>query len=960
VSVVVNEYVSFEQRREALAMGNCFAKQHIAVDDRSTTIGKTASTEHSRKSDTAVEDGTLTETEVDITLPLTPASTLQSLSPRQPDLCPPTPPPQIPPRSPQKTSSYSSSSSSAMVQFTMPSSSERVPTTTSRIPKEAARHSRAYQARLEKARHLQMALQRTPSQQSIEDSSASSPSRQDDDRSDPYGPSVRYSLSAESHTTQHSQLNDEFEASVSKGMIWAEMECSDRVLAVCLSRRKPSLNLSTPSLYLAVGSEDGKVTVTELLDDSSLTTSLSLGSSRRLGPCLSIYREGRIRSIDFSPDGMYLAIGGDDCNCAIYQLEYHQTEDTEKLCDLELCAEIQRVDRVMAVHFCPFARYLAVGGYDGTVAIISVDQLASADPVAVATIPRNGLVLCLDWSPDGQYLAIGGSDRCCALVAVGASWRVFREIRRSASVQAVKWYPNGGRFLAIGSGDVAIVERDTLAVKHEINLRSSARNGASPSRRSQQSKVNDLCWSPNGSYLVVSGQENKCSILETKSYAAIHEVRRTENTTCAVWGQQTVIAGIPRRYLVVGGEDRKAVILKAGLEVNAAASSIGDDLSSALSTASSYFSNRGDWVYNEHAFKDIDETIAEAPDDRNEEQNAATVKALAFSRGSRSRPSAYFALATSDGAVTVRSVLNWKIVTQREYASPIQTLAFSNGSRFLAVGCEDGKLYIVMTAPSWAIMTEQQFNGPISSLAFSRNNERLAVGCLNGILTFLSPRQGWKVVGKIDAIDSPILSVDWTSRNLAIGRQDGTVSIYDSAQVIYSSFCVAVADIRRRGPVRAVTFGTSSRFLVVGGDDGMISVYSSKGDWVLCHQITTEASVSCLKWSPSGRYLAYSDKKNPLKVIDTVFWAEVEEANDLNSLSPSNGGESVSMSNIAISQDGKRIAFCGFGGGTHIANSSRWDVVFSLHQSQHPREGGGDTYSSSSRDDIDPAAFLSD
>lgn len=216
------------------------------------------------------------------------------------------------------------------------------------------------------------------------------------------------------------------------------------------------------------------------------------------------------------------------------------------------------------------------------------------------------------------------------------------------------------------------------------------------------------------------------------------------------------------------------------------------------------------------------------------------------------------------------------------------------------------------------------------------------------------------MVGKIDASESPILSVDWTSKSLAIGRQDGTVSIYDSAQVIYSNLCVAVADIRRRRPVRAVAFGTSSRFLVVGGDDGMISVYSSKGDWALCHQITTEASVSCLKWSPTGRYLAYSDEKNPFKVIDTVFWAEIEEANDLNSLSPSKGDESLSLSNIALSQDGKRIAFCGAGGGTHIVNASRWEVVFSLHQSQHARQGDGDTYSISSRDDIHPAAFLSD
>jgi WD40 repeat protein len=493
------------------------------------------------------------------------------------------------------------------------------------------RQGRALQARLQKARYMQMAMMnnssnnisnKLPSPGSTRSlgsdtvgSFSSIPEDDDDYQVANAGLMVplRYSMStgsaevtaANNHHNNKGHyhrgaassssslgLNEEFEANMSKGMIWAEVERDNAVLAVALSRQKPTLRRSTPPpLFLAVGTENGSVTVTELLDDSSLSPLLmsrvgvgAAAAASRLGSTVSLTRcrGGRIRSLDFSPNGNFLAVAGDDCTCAILRLDYHSTannaadddDDYPSLQQLHVVAEIARVDRIYAVQFSPNGAYLAIGGFDGNVAIVSMEQQQQQQqphvrggrggggstvlaPVILREIPCDGLVLTLDWSPDGQYLAIGMTNKTCVLVDVTDSWQVVYTIRRPASVQTVQWHPNGGRYLAIGSNDVVIIDRETLTIKHELDVRGGGRDQeASPSGRQQQQqrsvfRVNNVCWSPNGSFLVTNGSDNKCKLLETKAYTTIHEIRRT-GITSVVWGQQNVIAGIPHRYLVSG------------------------------------------------------------------------------------------------------------------------------------------------------------------------------------------------------------------------------------------------------------------------------------------------------------------------------------------------------------------------------------------------------------------------
>jgi WD40 repeat protein len=146
-----------------------------------------------------------------------------------------------------------------------------------------------------------------------------------------------------------------------------------------------------------------------------------------------------------------------------------------------------------------------------------------------------------------------------------------------------------------------------------------------------------------------------------------------------------------------------------------------------------------------------------------------------------------------------------------EFAKPIRTLMFSSSSNYLALGGDEGVLY-VLSVPSRSMILNTIFSSPIQSVAFSKHDERLAIGSSDGILTLLCPDADWEPIGEIEDSESPILAQDWCSKNLAVGREDGSVAIFDTEKV-FSNFFVPVAEFSNSLPVRSVAFGASGRFL---------------------------------------------------------------------------------------------------------------------------------------------------
>jgi WD40 repeat protein len=103
-------------------------------------------------------------------------------------------------------------------------------------------------------------------------------------------------------------------------------------------------------------------------------------------------------------------------------------------------------------------------------------------------------------------------------------------------------------------------------------------------------------------------------------------------------------------------------------------------------------------------------------------------------------------------------------------------------------------------------------SAPILSIAFSKLDERLTVGSKDGVLTLICPATDWGPVGEIEQSEAAVSAQDWSSKNLAVGRDDGTIAVFENEKV-YSNFFVPHAELTQKLPIRSVAFGAGGRFL---------------------------------------------------------------------------------------------------------------------------------------------------
>jgi WD40 repeat protein len=153
----------------------------------------------------------------------------------------------------------------------------------------------------------------------------------------------------------------------------------------------------------------------------------------RQSPVARIRPVARAVALAASPDGKWLAAGGDDSRVSIWNLETGVLTET-----------LAGGSTIFALQFSPDSKLLASATHGAAVDVWAVDKWTLKN-----SRREKRSVKCLAFSPDSRWLATGGTDRTL-LITDTETWKtVVEKPNQDRWVEGVAFSPDGRRLYSI-------------------------------------------------------------------------------------------------------------------------------------------------------------------------------------------------------------------------------------------------------------------------------------------------------------------------------------------------------------------------------------------------------------------------------------------------------------------------------------------------------------------------------
>lgn len=292
---------------------------------------------------------------------------------------------------------------------------------------------------------------------------------------------------------------------------------------------------------------------------------------------LLVYRghTGPVTALAWSPDGSYLASGGDDHTIHTWHAEtgvaaYIFRGSSGGVPALTWASDSQRMASASAgpttsggepaqgdtvqvwyaltgkaiytykghtrgitdVAWNPISDRVASASTDYTVQLW--DATTGKQPLTHLTSPWYAWSLA--WSPDAKWMATGGPDTNIQVWDANTGKSAFTYQGHTSSIEAVAWSPNGNNLVS-GSDDRTVriwqVSRPTSLLIY----------------RGHTNYVRSVAWSPDGKYIASSSSDKTVQVWYASTGASIHTYRgHTSSVTTVVWSPDG-------RFVASGSED---------------------------------------------------------------------------------------------------------------------------------------------------------------------------------------------------------------------------------------------------------------------------------------------------------------------------------------------------------------------------------------------------------------------
>jgi WD40 repeat protein len=560
------------------------------------------------------------------------------------------------------------------------------------------------------------------------------------------------------------------------------------------SGRVFSVNFSPNGQYIATTTEDGIIEILDINGKNLLK--------------FKSHNNKSVRSVDFSPNNQYIATAGEDGTARIWNLS-----------GKELTKLIGHQGEVWSVKFSPDGQRLVTAGEDGTARIwdLSGKELTKLTG-------HQGSIWNATFSPNNKYIATAGRDGTARIWH--SSGRELKQLTgHLGSVISLSFNPQGDRLVTTGEdGTVRLWQVSEKTLGQPLGKWNNSRDS-----------VLSVSFSPDGKFLATAGVDGKARLwglsgqllgefpshqkrVESLSFSPKQNILATAGADgkVRIWNLQWPLTSSRQLVSSWQGHDAEA-------------------WSVSFSPDGKYFASAGqDGLTKVWNFQG--KLLAEFKCHR------YGVNSVAFNQKGN-----LLATAGNDKLVRLWSWPEKKLVRSLTHPDRVYSVSFSTDGKSIVTAGKDGVVRLWDTASSQSPILFKGHQDSINSVTFSPDGKYIASAGKDGTIRL------WNLSGKqviIPGHQGEVFSVNFSpdGQQLVSTGTDTTIRVWNLSGKELNKFSTG------QGGVLNATFSPDGQLLSTAGQDGTTQLWLPSGQ-LIAQFSGHEGRVYSVSFSPNGEYL---------------------------------------------------------------------------------------------------------